>query len=287
VLAIDPQNRFLFAGNNSGGISVFSISNGTLTAVSGSPFAPGTTPTAIAVHPNGNSIYVEDQASATLSAFSVSSAGALTAITGSASNSITDVGDSMAVNSAGTRLYAPIGTAGLATVPINSDGSLGTASITQPPTGQKLTSVALLSTRNLYATNGNTGVFAYTLDSNGFPATILNSGNAFAAGNNTSQVKIEPSGRFLLVVNTNSNSVSSFAILSDGSLTQVAGSPFSTGTGPADLAFDAGGKFVYVVNSQGSPGISIFALDASAIGKLNGAGSASTGTNPLAAIGTH
>jgi 6-phosphogluconolactonase (cycloisomerase 2 family) len=93
-LAIDPAGKFLFVANqgtlddiNSGTISVFSISGTTLTQVPGSPFptavvgqTTGSGPTAVAVPPVGNYLYVANQFTNTVENFSFNSAGALTFI---------------------------------------------------------------------------------------------------------------------------------------------------------------------------------------------------------------
>lgn len=85
-MAIDPAGKFLFVANEgSSNISVYSISGTSLTEVPGSPFTtivPGTTqatfPTSVAVSATGNYLYVSNNFTGTVSAYSISSAGALT-----------------------------------------------------------------------------------------------------------------------------------------------------------------------------------------------------------------
>jgi len=62
---------------------------------------------------------------------------------------------------------------------------------------------------------------------------------------------VDPTGKYVVVTNGQQNdSLSVFAIQSDGSLNEVSGSPFSTGTQNLGLmTFDSSGKFLYVVSN--------------------------------------
>jgi DNA-binding beta-propeller fold protein YncE len=81
-----PTPAFVYAANNgSNNVSAFSVtpSSGALTPVSGSPYAAGTAPTAIAADPAGKFIYVANVGSNNITAYAVSpSSGALTSIPG-------------------------------------------------------------------------------------------------------------------------------------------------------------------------------------------------------------
>src|SRR5260370_32795578 len=82
-----PTPAFVYAANNgSNNVSAFSItpSTGALTAVSGSPFAAGTAPTAIAADPSGKFVYVANVGSNNVSAYASDPAsGALSNVPGS------------------------------------------------------------------------------------------------------------------------------------------------------------------------------------------------------------
>jgi 6-phosphogluconolactonase len=86
-LGIDPQGALLFAANSgSNSVSAYAIdsNSGALGAVSGSPFATGGVgPSAVAVDANTSFVYVTEQTSHDIAAFSIASNGALKAITGS------------------------------------------------------------------------------------------------------------------------------------------------------------------------------------------------------------
>jgi 6-phosphogluconolactonase (cycloisomerase 2 family) len=61
---------------------------------------------------------------------------------------------------------------------------------------------------------------------------------------------IAPSGKFLYVANSNSASVTGYAVDSSGSLTLIPGSPKKVGNGPTWVAIDPAGKFLYVANLE-------------------------------------
>jgi 6-phosphogluconolactonase len=97
-LTLDPQNRFLFASDDSppGNVLAFTIdaTTGALTTVAGSPFAtiPGyvgnTRPGAIVVDSSGSFVYTALTATNQIAAFKITaSSGALTAVIGSPFNS--------------------------------------------------------------------------------------------------------------------------------------------------------------------------------------------------------
>jgi 6-phosphogluconolactonase len=86
-IGIDPQGALLFAANSgSNTVSAYVIdsTSGALGQVSGSPFPTGGVgPSAVAVDTTTSFVYVTEQASHDIAAFSIASNGALQAITGS------------------------------------------------------------------------------------------------------------------------------------------------------------------------------------------------------------
>jgi 6-phosphogluconolactonase len=84
--SVDPTGRFLYmADPGTNAVFAFSIgSNGALTSISGSPFAAGTQPVALAAAPAGNLLYVANQGSNNVSAFVIdNNSGALGTVSGS------------------------------------------------------------------------------------------------------------------------------------------------------------------------------------------------------------
>ena len=82
-LTIDPKGQTLYAADSANNkVASFTITNGVLAPVAGSPFAAGTTPVSIAVDSTSTFVYTANQGSGDVSAYK-SSGGVLTPIAGS------------------------------------------------------------------------------------------------------------------------------------------------------------------------------------------------------------
>lgn len=82
-LAIDPKGQILYAADSANNkVAAFTITNGVLAPVAGSPFAAGTTPVSIAVDSSSTFVYAANKGSGDISAYK-SSSGVLTPIAGS------------------------------------------------------------------------------------------------------------------------------------------------------------------------------------------------------------
>jgi 6-phosphogluconolactonase (cycloisomerase 2 family) len=111
-------------------------------------------------------------------------------------------------------------------------------------------------------------ISVYTVNSN---ATLTAAGSGATTGINPVALTLDPSGKFLLVVNQLSNNVSVFSVSSGGSLSEVSGSPFATGVPPTTVntalpvpsaVTVTPSNYVYVAN-QGQDTVSAFSLDPS------------------------
>lgn len=83
AIRVTPNGNFVIVGNQaSGSVSVFSLDagTGTVTAVSGSPFATGSAPGPIAMDPSGTHVFVGDVVDNSLSAYTIDSSGNLTLV---------------------------------------------------------------------------------------------------------------------------------------------------------------------------------------------------------------
>jgi 6-phosphogluconolactonase (cycloisomerase 2 family) len=110
VVAVDPQNRFLFVGDIAlDELHVFTInsSTGALSEIGTSPYATVREPVAIAVDPSGTHVYVASMGSNFVGGLSLSATGALTPIAGSpfATSGTQKIGDDVVINAAGTFVY--------------------------------------------------------------------------------------------------------------------------------------------------------------------------------------
>lgn len=289
AMAIHSSNRFLYVASLEG-ILAFSIhSEGSLFSLAGSPFSPGTGPIALATDVNGKFLYALNSLSTSISVFQIdNSSGALTARTGSPAMSGTPLNLVVAPN-AGS-IYVAEGTTGVAVFHVDSSGGITGGSVAAPPSGSKAQDLAVAPNGTLlYASNGGSGAAAYSISSSGDLTTQPITGSPFiqSGASGADSLTVDPTGKFVYVANNGSGNVSGFAILGGGSLTPLSSSPFAAGIRPAAVRVESGGKFVYVANTGSSPDISIYSVDSAVAGKLNSAGSASSGTNPIAIVTSH
>jgi len=241
-LAVDPAARFLFVANLSDNtVSAFTLSGGTATAVTGSPFAVGGEPLSLKTDPNGNFLYVANFTGASVTVLSIDqTTGALTSIAGSPFGAGAGA-DSIAIDPTGTFAYVANETAAtLSLYSIDSTNGVLTAVAGSPlSTTTSPESIAVDPTgRFIYAANvtGKNEVALYSIT----PTTGgLTFGSTAAAGVFPLSVVVDPSGSLVYAANDNSGTVSVYsADASTGVLTAVAGSPFAAGVGARSIAID-------------------------------------------------
>ncbi len=295
--------------------------SGALTQLSDSPIpSGGNNPVKIVASPNGQSIYVLNHDTSSVVQFSIGTDGKLypakTYSVVQGNGLIGSFPTSAAVDPAGKFLYITFtyqngfttvkpGPGGIATFPINADGSLGT-----PLTN---TTIGTTSANPLpYIPVGNnpvgiaipaTGGFVYVIDQESpltssahgvllsFAETTTSgaltqiSGAYFggvAAGTTPSALAEDPSGHFIYVTDQATNQLYGYAVNATptpGTPLAMLNSPFSTGLYPLGLTIDPRGTFVYVVNFASST-IGAYVINKST-GALSGAsGGISTATGP-------
>jgi len=206
VLALDPQQQFLFGagtGPNSAVVSVYAVSpsNGSLTQVSGSPFATAlVSPDSVVTDPSGKFLYVGDQNSAQVSGFAIDrTSGALTSLPGS-----------------------PYTTAGY------------TYSLLVHPSGK------YLFVTN-YAANAHGSVSVFSIDPTTGALTEI-SGSPFVTGVSSVSLAQDPLGDFLLVANKGQNRGSSLRPMGlPGSIDNIE-VVTHRGSGSLGGIFSAGGR---------------------------------------------
>jgi 6-phosphogluconolactonase (cycloisomerase 2 family) len=253
-LAIDAGGAFLFAGNvGSNNISVFSINSGSgaLTEVTGSPFF-SLSPSTIKIV--GNFLYVANSNSSSVSAYSFSSAGALTPVAGS-----------------------PFATGNSITLASNP------SSMTADPAGHFLY-VANLATSNFSVFSINSTSGALTAIS-GSPYVVTGPVTITITPPTTTPVAlaVDPSGKYLYIASLNSNNIFGFSLdSSTGVPTPITGSPFTGPSGPVFITMDPGGKYTFVGN-QTANNVALFTLNTST-GALTSSTTFSTGTAPTSML---
>ena len=135
-----------------------------------------------------------------------------------------------------------------ANVPIAVHGDSQTLHVTNLSTGRQITFVANTFRDSVTASPDGEGMVSSE-------ASVL-------PGHGPAWLAIDPSGRFLFVVNHTSEDISAFAIdWKTGSLYSVGASPFAAGTRPWSIEVDSDGAALSVEHFR-SPEISRFRIDA-------------------------
>jgi len=173
----------------------------------------------------------------------------------------------LAVDTSGQFLYAvnPIhNSLGVFSIDANS-GALSVPNNPAPTTGMKPVAIALdpVGRFSFVANSKGNSVSVFTHRRVSSPAMhpVNNTGSTFAVGENPVALAVDPTGKFLVVANQNSNDLSVFSIhFHGGQLTPVEGSPFASGDKPVSVAIHPDGKSVYALNAA-SGDISSYRLD--------------------------
>jgi 6-phosphogluconolactonase len=261
---------------NPGYIESFSatLSIGSLNQFGSSP-STGNRPFSIAIAPSLNALFVDNNGSNTISAYSLNSGGSLGTVAGITRTGASPMG--MAIDPLGRFLF--VANQAASTVSVYSIHGTSLQEVAGSPfttiaagsTQETLpTAVAVSATGNfLYVANNFTdSVGAYSIASSGaltaLGASPYTLGSTSVAGTSPSGLNITPGGAFLYVANTGTANVSAFAIcdkvvltcvnpnIPDGTLTPVLGSPFPAGLGPIAVAADPYFSFLYVLNNRSS-----------------------------------
>jgi len=274
----DASGKFLYALNQTGGVSGFGIdqNTGQLSSV-GAAVPTGTNPVALAVDPLARFLYVAEAGPPTgVRGFSISSSGVLSPLAGSPFSLGSSVPNSLAMDIRGLFLFVGTQDGQILSFPIQSDGSLGTMASISTPSG--VAAIAVDPTvRFLYAADGVHGVSAFTITTGTGALTVV-TGSPFSAGLTPVGVAVDSVGKFVFTANRDSNNASAFQInINTGALTASPSSPFPANTRPVSVAADPSARFAYVVNN-GSNNVSIFTVD-------QGTGALNPGTTPTAATG--
>jgi 6-phosphogluconolactonase (cycloisomerase 2 family) len=224
--AVDPSGTFLYVANDgsssiAGSISGYKINaNGSLTAVSGSPFTtnPALTPQqGIAV--TAGFVYVSNIATNNVSVFSFDNTGKLTQLATSPftlAPALNPQPESLAVDPAGNLLFtANMTSNNVSAFTVNGDGSLTQNAGSPFSTG--FSSPQYLTTDQtgtfLYVVNvGNNTVTAYT-------TTGAQRGTALATGNFPEGLAVDAANKVVMVANCQDGDLSVYDINGDGSLT--------------------------------------------------------------------
>lgn len=275
AIAVHPTGSFVYIVGHDvsgvGGVWAFSLapSTGVPTLLTGSPFATGTSPDAVAIDPTGKFLFVADFTFGQINVFIIDpGTGALTSAAGSP---LTVDGDfwSLVVHPNGKYLYAADDITGNIFAYTIDPATGAIAPLTGSPfpdTNMALDVAIDPSGKYAYTADAlfdaalqDDTVSGYSIDSNGALTPLP--GSPFPAGGIPHTITVDPSGRFAYTANFTSNNVSGFTIdANTGSLTAMPSSPFSTGVGatsPSSIGIDPSSKFAYVTNQGMIAGFSV------------------------------
>lgn len=239
-LTIDPSGRFIYVSSQFlNSVAGFTLSPaGTLAPIPGSPFPTSTTGGSfgdgITTDPAGKFLFVEDDTN--IYSYSISpSTGALTLV--STLKGPGPVGG-LAVNAAGTFLYAVGASPAVLTYAINAaTGALTLAATSPLLTGPGSGAYSIVIEP--------TGRFAYTSEGVVVPYSISGPnltplGPSYPGARSTNRLAIDPSGHFLYAPQLGYvNNASGFRIATDGTLSALPGSPYPTGGQPFAITITA------------------------------------------------
>ncbi|RRA47564.1 beta-propeller fold lactonase family protein [Acidipila sp. EB88] len=254
-------------------VASFSLSAGVLTALTGSPAQVPTVPSALAINPAGDLLWVGGELGE-IYVYTTDAVGALTL--GASSDPVGEVDGtvgSMVVDPTGQWLLVEVNTG---TTPViyvfQIDSSTGTLTQTTGSpvvldTGSATQLAFTPGGTELFAALGTGGVDVLTFTpSSGALGKLNVLLNPLGSSYSDQGLAVDTTGTYLFVAETGTNGLRVLTINSGGSLSEVAGSPFAAGLGPKSVVVDATNAYVYVSNAATNT-ISGYAL-ASATGAL-------------------
>jgi 6-phosphogluconolactonase (cycloisomerase 2 family) len=244
IPAFSPNGKFLYvmdqgaSGTGANSVSGYSIgTDGSLTAIAGSPFPAGTDPSWISFTPNGQFAYVADSGVDAVSAYSVNATtGALTALA-TPTFATDEHPEDLTIDMAGKHLYVPVANGSAAgavqVFTIDADGTL--APVGSTPAGVTPVFLDIEPTGRFAYVSSAAGaeVYGYSINATTGALTALpQSPYSTGAGSRPQFITIDPSGKFGYTANEGSANISGFAIQSTGVLTPVPSSPMPAGSKP-------------------------------------------------------
>jgi 6-phosphogluconolactonase (cycloisomerase 2 family) len=270
------------AANSTATLAGFAVGTGTLTAVTGSPYALQFYPTAVVVNPANSIVFVAGNSQ--ILAFAIQSDGSLIALNSGgalgyavASMDISPDGnwlialdqnnlslDEFQINST-TGMLTP---AGFTTYPVLTGATTIARAVKFAPNGHYLFAALGTASYVVYTFTTSSGILSN-------PLTPL----SLVSGTSANALAVSPDSLYLYVAMSGTGGgLAAYSInQTNGALTPVSGSPFVAGTQPFSVVINTAGTDVYVAN-RGDSTISEFSTTASSSSQLPLLGAIASGT---------
>jgi 6-phosphogluconolactonase (cycloisomerase 2 family) len=259
------------ANATAGTLAGFAVGTGTLTAVSGSPYTLGFTPSAVVVNPADTIVFVAGTSGGLgyIAAYSIGSSGALTLLTnnavGVASEVAMDVspnGDwllgldtsGQALGSAVVDEYSINASTGALTLGTGASYNVSSASLSPAPGAVVPSGIKIAPGGGLvFVALGTAGTMDFTFNQSSTSGLLTASQTAFLAsggGLADNALTVSPNGNYLYVARSGTNGgIAAYTISgSSGVLASVSGTPLAAGTQPYSVVVNSAGTDVYVAN---------------------------------------
>jgi YVTN family beta-propeller protein len=264
------------ANFHSDSVSVFASGTGALAPVTCDPATnckTGSTPSGVALTPDGTRLYTANTNANSVSVFSVNVDRSLSPVACDPATvcKAGNFADGIAVDPLGRYVYVTNGSgASVSVFSIGGDGALSPVACdpaTACKTGLTPEGIAVdPSGRYVYVTNiSSSSVSAFSIGSGGALAPVAcDPATVCQTGSGADGIAVDPSGRYVYVSNVHSNSVSVYSIGAGGVLAPVACDPATickTGDYPAGIAIDPSGSRVYTANAHENS-VSVFSIGA-------------------------
>lgn len=283
-------NDAIYVGNaTSTTLAGYSISStdGSLSAVSGSPVSVGVNVTSMAITPSNSYLYAGSSNGVNIYVYSIDTAGVLTLGNSNSPVAANIIPASMKVDSTGQWLIvADAANQQIISYAINTSTG-GLTSVVKQITFSDISGspVDLVITPNngyVYVSLGKAGVDIFALDSTTGALTYTGHLSTLGTSNADRGMAVDANSAFLFITETSTKGlrVLSIANGNSGALSEVSGSPFTTGGGPIAVAVDPTNTYVYVANNADS-NISGFTLASSGVLTALGSSPYATGASPI------
>lgn len=287
AMAISPHNSsLLYMATTGGGIYGFTISSsGSLSSISsnsqtilGGGGAYSTSPSSMAVSPDGQWLFVADSVSNTMAEYGINSSTSLLTLEGTVTcaTSVAGTATQVRVSPDGQWVVCASGLGGDVVYPLTtSSGALGTAYAIL--TGGSQTgdfAIAMDASSHLFvARTGSLMVYSLSSSSAAQVATVaVGSGTGYA-------VVLDPTYSYVYDANFTDGAIYGFSINSSLSLTALSSSPYTAPSSVRAMAMDSSAKYMIAEGYNSSNGIQLYSIASGVLTAITSSGTAASGTS--------